>query len=455
MNRVFKDPLQVMVLIVAVAVLVSTLPLAIATPSVLKGKALVVKISGLFSEIDKPAYDYVVGEGLKLAESENVPLIVIVDSYGGYLDTMFKMGEAFFNARVPVIGYVPDKAFSAACLILLPMHIVAVGPTATVGAAQPIMYNPATGQVTFINESKIINPILAKIKLWAEVRGRNVTAAEGFVLHNYVFTGKQVVKVGIANFVAYSLQDLLNKIRGLKVNITVNGVVVKTVVIDVDGYEYLQPSINIVFFAILRNAVVQSLLWFIGVFGTIAALLSGRFDILPLTLVMLLLAIVAVAGGLPTNYVAIALIVLGSVMLAIELFVTPGFGVLGASGIAAIIFGLLLLPIIPGRSLASASITQVRTIVGVVGGGLASFFTFILYKAVRITRSKPKIRYEPVKAVGKALDRIEPGRPGTVMVEGEYWTAVSDEVIEPGEEIEVIGRKEFTLIVRKRRRSSS
>ncbi len=449
----FSASLRILVLVLMVCLLTSLIPIALASSEGFGKQALVVKISGLFSEIDKPAYDYVVGEGLKLAESEGVPLIVIVDSYGGYLDTMFKMGNAFFNARVPVIGYVPDKAFSAACLILIPMHIVAVGPTATVGAAQPIMYNPATGQVTFINESKIINPIIAKIRLWAKVRGRNVTAAEGFVLHNYVFTGKQIVKVGIANFIAYSLQDLINKIRGLKVNITVNGVVVKTVTINVSGYQYLQPSINIVFFAVLRNPVVQSLLWFIGVFGTVAALLSGRFDILPLTLVMLLLAIVAVAGGLPANYVAIALIVLGSIMLAVELFVTPGFGVLGASGIAAIVFGLLLLPIIPGKSLTSASITQIRTIVGVVGGGLASFFTFILYKAVRIARSKPRIRYEPVKAVGKALDRIEPGKPGTVMVEGEYWTAVSDEVIEPGEEVEVIARKEFTLVVRKRRRS--
>ncbi len=415
--------------------------------------AILVKISGIVSEIDEPAYDYVVNQGLKLAESEGVPLIVEVDSYGGYLATMFKFGEAFFNARVPVIGYVPNKAFSAACIILIPMHIIAVGPTATIGAAQPILYNPATGQVKFINESKIINPILAKIRLWAETRHRNVTAAEGFVLHNYVFTGKQAVKVGIANFVAYSLSDLIKKVNGMKVNITVNGVVVKTVTINISGYTYVSPAINIVFFAVLRNAVVQSILWFIGVFGTFAALLSGRYEVLPLTLVMLLLAIVG-AGGMQVNYIAIALIVFGSVMLAIELFVTPGFGILGASGIAAIIFGLLLLPAMPGRSVFAASINEVRAIVGVVGGGLAAFFTFIMYKAARAIRSKPRIRYSPERAVGKAVDRIEPGKPGTVMVEGEYWTAISDETIEPGEEVEVVGRKGFTLIVRRLRRGS-
>ncbi len=413
--------------------------------------AILVSISGLVSEIDEPAYDYVVNQGLKLAESEGVPLIVEIDSYGGYMDTMFKFGEAFFNARVPVIGYVPNKAFSAACIILIPMHVVAVGPTATIGAAQPILYNPATGQVKFINESKIINPILAKIRLWAEARHRNVTAAEGFVLHNYVFTGEQAVKVGIANFVAYSLQDLIKKVDGMKVNITVNGVVVRTVTINISGYTYISPAINVVFFAILRNAVVQSILWFIGVFGTFAALLSGRYEVLPLTLVMLMLAIVG-AGGLQVNYVAIALIILGSIMLAIELFVTPGFGILGASGIAAIIFGLLLLPAMPGKSVFAASINQVRTIVGVVGGGLAAFFTFIMYKAARMIKAKPRIRYGPERALGKAVDRLEPGKPGTVMVDGEYWTAISDEVIEPGEEIEVIDRKGFTLIVRKAKR---
>ncbi len=451
--KAVNNAFSIYTLALLISIILSFLVSVNAEESLAPHDAVLVKISGLLSEIDEPAYEYVVSEGLKLAESEGVPLIVEIDSYGGYMDTMFKFGDAFFNAKVPIIGYVPNKAFSAACIILIPMHIVAIGPTATIGAAQPITYNPATGQIKFVNESKIVNPILAKIRLWAETRHRNVTAAEGFVLHNYVFTGKQAVRVGIANFIAYSLSDLLKKINGMKVNITVNGVVVKTVTINVSGYTYVSPAINIVFFAVLRNAVVQSILWFIGVFGTFAALLSGRYEILPLTLVMLLLAIVAV-GGLQVNYIAIALIILGSIMLAIELFVTPGFGILGASGIAALIFGLLLLPAMPGRSVFAASINEIRAIVGVVGGGLAAFFTFILYKAAKALRSKPRVRYGPEQAVGKAIDRIEPGKQGTVMVNGEYWTAISDEVINPGEEIEVVGRKGFTLIVKKRRSSS-
>jgi len=452
LSRFVRSPLLLLILALLLVGIVSTVVSAAKPPSSERGQvAILVKIDGIVSMIDKPTYDYVVGQGLKLAEAENVPLIVVVNSYGGYMDTMFKIANAFFNARVPVIGYVPDKAFSAACIILLPMHIVAVGPTATIGAAQPIMINPVTGQVTFINESKIINPIVAKITLWARVRGRNTTAAADFVKHNLVLVGKQAVKVHIANLVAYSLQDLIRKINGWKVNITVNGQVVKTYTIHIVGYRYISPSLNVIVFAVLRNSVVQSILWFIGVFGTFAAILSGRFEILPLTVVLLLLAIIG-TGGFGVNFLAIGLIALGAILLGIELFVTPGFGVLGASGIIALIFGLLLLPAPAGRSLFMVNINEIRIVAGVVGGGLGAFFTFIMYKAVQAKRRKPSISYVPEKAIGRAVDRIEPGKPGTVFVEGEYWTAISDEVIEPGEEVEVVERIGFKLKVRKVRR---
>ena len=451
--RVLRSPLFLLILALLLLGLASTAISAAKEVSTRSGGqiAILVKIDGLVSTIDEPTYNYVVKQGLHLAEEENVPLIVVVNSYGGYMDTMFKIANAFFNARVPVIGYVPDKAFSAACIILLPMHIVAVGPTATIGAAQPIMINPVTGQVTFINESKIINPLVAKISLWARVRGRNVTAATAFVEHNLVLVGKEAVKVHIANLVAYSLQDLIRKIDGWRVNITVNGQVVKTYTIHIVGYRYVSPSISVIVFAILRNSVVQSILWFLGVFGTFAAILSGRFEILPLTVVLLLLAIIG-AGGFGVNFLAIGLIILGAILLGIELFVTPGFGVLGASGIIALIFGLLLLPAPAGRSLFMVNINEIRIVAGIVGGSLGAFFTFIMYKAVQAKRRKPSISYVPEKAIGRAVDRIEPGKPGTVFVEGEYWTAESDEVIEPGEEVEVVERIGFRLRVRKVRR---
>ena len=41
--------------------------------------------------------------------------------------------------------------------------------------------------------------------------------------------------------------------------------------------------------------------------------------------------------------------------------------------------------------------------------------------------------------VGVARQRLDPR--GTVLVRGEYWTATSEEPVEPGEPVEVVGSR--------------
>jgi membrane protein implicated in regulation of membrane protease activity len=56
-----------------------------------------------------------------------------------------------------------------------------------------------------------------------------------------------------------------------------------------------------------------------------------------------------------------------------------------------------------------------------------------------------------VSRVGKAVERIEPGKRGRILYEGEYWFAESSEVIEPGDIVEVVDRRGFVLIVKRKR----
>ncbi len=440
--------LTLVFILLALAIALESLYVSAQTSS----DAILVAIDGYVSTIDQPTKEYVVDEGLRLAESRGVPLIVVINTYGGYEDAMLDIVNAFLNAKVPVIGFIKERALSAGSIIAISTHILAISPHGIIGAAQPILYNPVTGQVQFINESKIINPILARIKTCAEARHRNVTAATMFVTKNLVLTGKEAVKAHIADLVASSVDDMLKKIKGWSV--TVDG---RNYTIDIHRYEVLNPSIRVLVYAFLRDPTVNSILWFIGFFGTFAALLSGRIDILPFTIVMLLLGLIG--SGMSINVVALTLIALGSVMLAVELFITPGFGILGISGIIALVFGMLMAPFTSGAEVYTSStvLETIRSTLLIVGGGIGGFLGFVLYKAVESRRKRRAIGFAPERSamVGRAIDRIEPGKKGFVVIEGEYWEAISDEVIEPGEEIEVVERQGLVLKVRKRRSATS
>jgi len=406
------------------------------------GSAILLRIQGLVATIDEPARIYVVEEGLAAAESRNVPLIIVLDTYGGYLDPAIAIANAIINAKVPVIIYVEDKAMSAGAIISVSANILAMKPTAVIGAAQPIYINPVTGEITYINESKVINSLVSFATRYAAIRGRNASAVEDFIKHNLVLNATEAVKYKVADIIASSLDELITKINGLTVN--VSGALYT---IRIERYEELSPSIRVYALAILRNPTLSSILLFIGVFGTMALLLSGNFHLLPIALFILLLALVS--SDIEAKYVSIMLVALGSILLALEFFVAGGQGILGAVGILSLLVGFLLAPYPTAAH--PIDVKSIWTATVIVGGGLAAILGFVLYKAVETAFKRTSIRYTPEKAVGRAAERIEPGKSGYIILNGEYWEAESEEIIEPGEEVEVIGRIGFKLKVRRKR----
>jgi membrane-bound serine protease (ClpP class) len=73
---------------------------------------------------------------------------------------------------------------------------------------------------------------------------------------------------------------------------------------------------------------------------------------------------------------------------------------------------------------------------------------FAVTKAVKARLSKPTTGVEGlVGEIGTAATPIAP--TGKVSVHGEFWNAVSDQTIEAGERVEVIGVVNLTLKVKK------
>jgi membrane-bound serine protease (ClpP class) len=86
------------------------------------------------------------------------------------------------------------------------------------------------------------------------------------------------------------------------------------------------------------------------------------------------------------------------------------------------------------------------------GLGVGAATAILVYKVARVARAKPYI-WRLEGSAGEALDDIAPGRPGYVVVEGEYWKAESGEEIKKGEKVVVEGREGSVLKVRKAPRS--
>ncbi len=413
------------------------------------GSLVLVRVVPPWDIIDPGIAECVVG-AIDYAESRGVSVLIELETYGGYLDSAFTIGDRLATSRVPVIAYVSGgKAFSAGTLISLPAHVLVLSPIATIGAMQPVALNPVTGRYEPINDTKIINPIIEKAVYYAELRGRNATTARLFVTKNLVLSAYEAVKYGVADYVARDFGELLEYLSGRRVTAG-DATYVMSKPLRVEEYSC---GIRSRFLSILSNTLLSSVLTTIGILATIFSIASGRLEALPLALVFLFLGLVG--SGFNPNLISIFLILLGAALLSIELFVTPGFGILGISGIVMLSTGFALMPTGGPTFVApeAAFLAISRYVALGIGVGLGSLMAFILYKVVQAKRRRVTL-FELEGKIGRTVDRIPAGGEGFVIVEGEYWKACSDEDIEPNSPVVVVGRRGSLLIVKKHARGS-
>jgi len=406
-------------------------------------EALLVKIEPPWDTIDEGVKEYIMS-AIDEAEKENAAVIIELDTYGGTLDAAFVIGDRIVHSKVPVIAFVSGgKALSAGTFILVPAHVVAVSPGSIIGAVQPVAYNPMTGEYQLVNESKIINPVVEKLITYARTRGRNTTVAEMFVRNNLVLSADKAVSYHIADLIATDLNDLLNKLKGWRVNITN----IKYV-LEITTVRTHEAGLRARLISTLSNPMINSVLMTIGILGTIFAILSGKLPIIPLTVLFLVLGLIG--SGFSANLASVFMIVLGAILLAVELFVTPGFGVLGVTGIVFLALGFALLPaaVPPGFAPPPQYALQFRIFAISIGVGLGLFTGIVLYKIIEAKRRKPVI-FELKGRVGRALDDIKAGSVGFVVVEGEYWKALAEEDIPKDSEVVIVDKKGPLLVVKR------
>ncbi len=420
--------------------------------------ALVIKIDGT---IDSSAQLYF-EEAQRIAEERNEILIVELNTPGGLVSNAEAMVRDMITSPVPVVVYVyPTYAYakSAGTYLLLAAHVAAMAPLTTIGSMQPIYYDPVSGVVEYVNESKIINHMISLVVEVASFRGRNTTAAKLFITENLNLDAVQAYKYGVIDVVANNLEDLLSKINNTDVMlgaaftedpvtgaIKVTGGRTERIILD-GSYEYYGGSTRVHVLKALTDPFISSMAMTLGVLLLIFGLLSGHLHSLPVAILLLLIGLLGM--GYSVNYTALLLLFIGAALLFAELFLTPGFGIMGGTGIAMMSIGIALLPFGGhGWVVSEDYARRFLYLAGGVAAVLGGFTAIATYKIIEAKRKKPVLGGFEGKT-GKAVDNLSPGRQGFVLVEGEYWMAESLEEIRKGEKIVVVEKRGPILVVRR------
>ncbi|MEW6702714.1 MAG: NfeD family protein [Bacteroidota bacterium] len=366
------------------------------------------------------------------AEKNNAAAIIFrINTFGGRVDAATQIKDAILNSKVKTIAFVDKRAISAGALIALSCEKITMVPGALMGATTVV---DQTGQKL---SEKYQSYMRSEMRSTAEKNGRRTDIAQGMVDETVVvkdlnddekklitLTSEEAVKYKMADTVLASI-DNVKKVFGLE-----NA---EEVFLDSNWAED--------FVRFLNNPIVSSLLIIIGLVGIFTEIKMGVWGF-PGTIAVIALALFFGSGYILqlASVIEIVIFVVGVILLLVEIFVIPGFGIIGVLGIILMITGLFLGLLSDFRmldySILSVAITQLAA-----AFVATSIFIFLLSKLLPKSSiwnrlilqenisSKSGYAAKPafehlVGAEGIALTTLRPA--GTAMINGKRIDVVTE-----------------------------
>ncbi len=385
-------------------------------------------------------------------------ILIDMNTYGGMLDAADSIRTIILDSKIPVYVFINKNAASAGALISIACDSIYMAPGSSIGAATVV---DGQGKVLPDKYQSYMRSIMRST---AEAKGRNPEIAQAMVDPSiYVagisdsgkvltFTPSEAIKDHFCEAEVSSVKELLNhagiedytveqqqltvadKITGFLINPMVSGLLIMIIIGGI-YFELQTPGIGFP----LAAAVTAAVLYFAPLY----------------------------IEGL-ANHWEILLFIAGLVLLALEIFAIPGFGVAGFAGILLIVTGLtlsLVEHIGPGtfdynyNKLIKAFFL---VIISMTGGILISIFL-----AKKLLES-PKLGFalstrqlssegyttaeegyqSMIGKTGIAQTQLRPA--GKVMIDDDIFDAVSQvSYIEKNQPVVVVDYKKGQLIVRK------
>ncbi len=414
-----------------------------------------------------------------------VAIIIEIDTPGGRLDAVIQMRDTIIDTDVYTVALVDSTAYSAGALVAIASDEIYMTPGAVLGAATPVL--GSTGEVA---GEKTISAVRAAFESAAEENGRDPQVAAAMVDTRVeidgLVTGEELLTLTVSEAIEFGYAE------GSVANLDA-----LLVELGLDGHELVVTELGFAEQVVrfLTNPLVAGLLLLGGFLLIIGDFFGGGLGIAAIGGVALLSIFFwgHLLAGL-AGWEDMVLVLVGFALIAVEVFVLPGFGAAGILGLIALGGGAFMAMIYRDFDLVTnddlwragltVGITLVATMVGIVlllmlvsrrGATSRLVLTTRLGAGVTLTERTSSgwlrwfdgdNRLEPdridrpqeaetnaegslVGSTGTALSDLRPG--GIVDIDGHRIDVVtSGEYLPAGEVIEVIRDDRYRRVVRKR-----
>ena len=267
--------------------------------------------------------------------AEAKAVILNINTFGGRVDAAVLIRDALLNSKVLTVAFINKRAISAGALISLASEKIAMADGGTIGAATPVQIG-LPGSPAQPVEEKTVSYMRKEFRATAEQRNRPPLIAEAMVDADVevpdlvkkskllTLTTKEALQADIADFQANSLAAVLQSVNLADAEI-----------------RYASETWAESLVRFLTHPVVSSLLMTVGILGIMLEMRMPGFGV-PGALGLISLALFFWGHGLVqlAGLEEFLLVGLGLILVGLEIFVIPGFGIAGILGIMALMGGL-------------------------------------------------------------------------------------------------------------------
>lgn len=284
-------------------------------------------------EMIAPPVWHTTKQAIEKANEIDADLIVIhMNTYGGMLDAADSIRTIILNTDIPVYVFIDKNAASAGALISIACDSIYMAPGSSIGAATVV--NQQGEQMP----DKYQSYMRSMMRATAEAKGRDPEIAQAMVDPRvYVpgisdsnevltFTLSEAIEFGFCEGEAESIEDVLenagvydyeiikhkltttDKIIGWLINPFVSGILIMLIIGGI-YFELQTPGIGFP----IAASIIAALLYFAPLY----------------------------IEGLAANW-EILIFIVGVILVAVEIFAIPGFGIAGVLGIIFMVTGLTL-----------------------------------------------------------------------------------------------------------------
>ena len=393
------------------------------------------------------------------ANNDNYDLVIIeMDTYGGAVNDADDIRTRILDFNKPIYVWINKDAASAGALISIACDSIYMSNGASIGAATVVSGDGTQAPDKYQSYMRSI------MRSTAEAKGRDPKIAEAMVDQDIkvdsisqegkviTFSTKEAIEFGFCDAELNSIDEIMTRQ-------------------NINNYEIVKFDIgsteNIISFFL--NPIISSILILLIIGGLYFELQTPGvgFPIIASIAALVLYLIPYYLNGIAENW-EIVLFFIGVVLIALEVFVIPGFGIFGIIGLFTSIGALILIML--NNDMFDFTFVVSKDIVNASLSVLISVFAFgilILFGGIRFTDShafkkislaetqnsdlgyvSKKYSDNLIGKNGKAFTVLRPS--GKILINDEIYDATSSgEFIEKNTKVKVISNEGSNLKVKK------